>query len=69
MSDPIVEEVRQYRLEHARKLNFDLVAICADLRAIQQSSGHKVVRLPSKNPKTGDQVEDERLERKTAHVT
>jgi hypothetical protein len=46
MKDPIVEEVRKHRMQHTRKFNSDLAAICEDLRSIQQSSGHKVVRLP-----------------------
>ena len=45
MNDPIVQEVRKYRMEHTRKFGGDLEAICADLRAIQTSSGHAVVRL------------------------
>jgi hypothetical protein len=45
MKDPIVEEVRKYRMEHTRKFRADLAAICADLRSIQNESGHKVVRL------------------------
>jgi hypothetical protein len=45
MRDPIVEEVRKHRLEHTRKFQGDLSAICADLRSIQMASGHKVVRL------------------------
>jgi len=46
MKDPIVEEVRAHRMEHTRKFNFDLAAICEDLKSIQKASGHKVVRLP-----------------------
>ncbi|OIO97129.1 MAG: hypothetical protein AUJ92_04255 [Armatimonadetes bacterium CG2_30_59_28] len=45
MKDPIVDEVRKYRMEHARKFRGDLAAICADLRAVQAASGHEVVRL------------------------
>ena len=45
MNDPIVQEVRKYRMEHTLKFGGDLEAICADLRAIQASSGHTVVRL------------------------
>ena len=48
MKDPIVEEVRKYRMEHTRKFGGDLAAICADLRRIQNASGHKVVRLKSR---------------------
>ena len=48
MKDPIVEEIRKYRMEHTRKFNFDLEAICKDLRSTQKTSGHKVVRLAAK---------------------
>ena len=50
MKDPIVEEVRKYRMEHTRKFGADLAAICADLHSIQNESGHEVVRLPPKKP-------------------
>ncbi|OHB77126.1 MAG: hypothetical protein A2Z34_06310 [Planctomycetes bacterium RBG_16_59_8] len=50
MKDPIVEEVRKHRMEHTKKFGGDLAAICADLRSIQTSSGHKVVRLAPKKP-------------------
>ena len=33
MIDPIVEEVRKYRDEHARKFNYNLDLICEDLRS------------------------------------
>jgi len=46
MKDPIVEEVRKHRMDHARKFEGDLRAICEDLRAIQRACGQKVVRLP-----------------------
>jgi hypothetical protein len=45
MKDPIVEEVRKHRKEHTEKFNSELSEICADLRRIQESSGHVVVRL------------------------
>jgi hypothetical protein len=45
MKDPIVEEIRKYRMEHTRKFQGDLSAICTDLRSIQIASGHKIVRL------------------------
>ena len=46
--DPIVEEVRQYRQEYAAQFNYDLKAICQDLRERQKKSGRKVVSLPAK---------------------
>ena len=45
VNDPIVQEVRKHRMEHTLKFKGDLAAICADLRLIQASSGHDVVRL------------------------
>jgi hypothetical protein len=48
MRDPINEEIHKYREEHARRFNFDLAAICQDLRAWQRSRDLKVVRLPPK---------------------
>ena len=35
MKDPIVEEVRKARDEHARKFHYDLDAICRDIQARQ----------------------------------
>jgi hypothetical protein len=48
MIDPIVEEVRRFRKEHAQRFNFDLRAICADIREFEASCGHEVVELPPK---------------------
>jgi len=50
MKDPIVEEIRKYRMEHTRKFQGDLAAICADLRSIQNESVFKIVRLPPRKP-------------------
>jgi hypothetical protein len=48
MNDPIVEEVRHYRMEHTRKFGGDLKLIREDLRRIQRESGCQVVRRPPK---------------------
>ena len=48
MKDPIVEEVRNARAAHAAGFNYDLHAICEDLRKKEQSCGHVVVSLPPK---------------------
>jgi hypothetical protein len=45
MNNPIIDEVRRIREEHARKFNYDLAAICADLREHQKTCGHPVVSL------------------------
>ena len=56
MKDPINEEIHKYRAEHARKFNFDLNAMCKDLR--ERSRDLKTVRLPPKkvSPKSGKKV-------------
>ena len=48
MNDPIVDEVRRVREEHARRFGFDLDAICEDLRRIQETCGHRIVSFPPK---------------------
>ena len=37
MKDPFVTEVRKYRMEHTKKFNFDIHAICNDLRKYQET--------------------------------
>jgi hypothetical protein len=55
-NDPIVDEVRKVRDAHAKKFNYDLQAIVADLKKQQKASGKKFVTLPPKKqtvlPKT-----------------
>ncbi len=46
MKDPIVEEVRRVRDEYARQFNYNLDAICDDLRKKQNQEGRKVVSFP-----------------------
>jgi hypothetical protein len=48
--DPMVEEVRRIRDDHARKFNYDLHAICEDFRRKQLSSGRKVVTRKRRPP-------------------
>jgi hypothetical protein len=56
MKDPIVAEVRKHRMQHTRKFNYDLLAICADLQSLQKKSGHKIVRLASRKLVPGTRV-------------
>lgn len=55
--DPIVEEVRKIRDQHAKAFNYDLRAIVDDLREHQTRTGRKYVRFeprrPSEKKKTG----------------
>ena len=46
--DPIVEEIRRIREAHAARFNYDLKAICADLKRKEKDCGHPVVSLPAK---------------------
>ena len=39
MNDPIVEEIRSYREQYAARFNYDLAAICRDLRERQTTCG------------------------------
>jgi hypothetical protein len=45
VKDPIVDEVRRYRIEHTREFNSDLHQICEDLRRFESTLGERVVRL------------------------
>ena len=49
-NDPIVEEVREVRNEHAKKFNYDLQAILADLQKQQKASKRKFVTLSPRKP-------------------
>jgi hypothetical protein len=49
-SDPIVEEVRKVREEHAARFDYDLEKIFQDLKEQERQSGRKVVSLPPKRP-------------------
>jgi hypothetical protein len=44
-NDEIVDEVRRVRNEYAEKFNYDISAICADIRQKQAASKHKIVAV------------------------
>ncbi len=44
--DPIVEEIRKIRYEHAKRFDFDLKRIFDDLKAQERASGRTYLRLP-----------------------
>ena len=48
--DPIVEEIRRIRDEHAKRFDYDLHAICEDIRKRQSVSGCQVVSRPPRKP-------------------
>ena len=43
--DLIVEEIRKYRDDYGKKFNYDLHAICQDIKKKQGQSGRRVVSL------------------------
>ena len=45
MKDLIVEEVRKVREMHAKKFNYDLHAICMDLRRKEKDYNRRLVSL------------------------
>lgn len=52
--DPIVEEVRKVREEHAARFDYDLERIFQDLKEQEQKSGRKVVSLSPRRPETSE---------------
>ncbi len=46
--DPIVAEVRKARTQYAKQFDFDLDAICRDLKKKQDKPGKKVVSFRPK---------------------
>ena len=48
MPDTIIQEIRKTRDEYARRFNYDLHAMCLDLRREQELSGASVVTFSTK---------------------
>ena len=46
--DPVVEEIREIRDAYARRFNYDIEAICRDLREQEAKGDREVVTLPPK---------------------
>jgi hypothetical protein len=53
--DPIVEEVRRARDAYAKQFNYDLDAICRDLKAKEYQNRQRVVPCSPKRQKAPDQ--------------
>ena len=51
IDDPIVEEVRRIRQEYAKKFDYDVRAIAADLRKREQQHPERLVSFPPKPPR------------------
>ena len=68
MKDPIVEEVRKYRMEHTLRFGGDIHRICEDIRKTEQALKNRLVKR--KPRKLSDRrelfcVAEERAEYKT----
>lgn len=48
--DEVLEEIYKIREEHAKSFNYDLQAICDDLRQKQSTSGWQIISHPLKQP-------------------
>ena len=48
--NPILEEIRRYRDEHAREFDYDLDAIFDDLKKKQQQAGRRTVTREPRRP-------------------
>jgi hypothetical protein len=53
--DEILEEIHKIREEHAKAFNYDLQAICDDLRRKQAASGRQIISTPLKQPRQRQQ--------------
>jgi hypothetical protein len=53
--DDILEEIHKIREEHAKAFNYDLQAICDDLRRKQAESGRQIISSPLKQPRQRQQ--------------
>lgn len=49
MIDPIVEEFRKYRDEHARRFNYNLDMICEDLRCRHAQNVERLKQIRAAN--------------------
>ena len=51
-TDLIVEEIRKFRDEYAKRFNYDVRAMLEDLKKEQQASGRKVVSFATGTPRS-----------------
>ena len=48
MKDPIVQEIHRHRAAYAKRLNFDITAIGADIRRSESESKGKFATIPTR---------------------
>lgn len=49
--DEVLEEIYKIREEHAKAFNYDLQAICDDLRRRQAKSDRQIISSPLRQPR------------------
>jgi hypothetical protein len=49
--DEILEEIYRIREDHAKAFDYDLKAICSDLRQRQAASDRKIISSPLRQPR------------------
>jgi hypothetical protein len=57
--DPIVAEIRRIRQEHSARFNYDLRAICEDLKEQERKSGRQFVSYPPRRIPPEDRTANE----------
>lgn len=62
INDPVVEEVRKHRQEHAKRYGFDLRRIADALRDTEKHFSHRVISPGPKFVPTPESAADEPLE-------
>lgn len=53
-SDPVIDELHRIRDEHAKKLNYDVHAICEEIRRREKSSGRTYVSFDQSDERKTD---------------
>ncbi|BAU10326.1 hypothetical protein LEP3755_08100 [Leptolyngbya sp. NIES-3755] len=56
LKDEVLEEIYKIREEHVKAFNYDLKAICDDLKERQTASGRILISQPLKHPQLRDRV-------------
>jgi hypothetical protein len=56
MNDPIVNEIRKFRDEHAKMFNYDIKAICNDYRKKRKFYAEKLAKMKNKETKSNEQA-------------
>jgi len=73
MSDPILDEIRNYRDAHAASFNYDLEAIFEDIKKRERESGRKFVSFikgeKEQSVDVADEVEPTHVELNQINVT